>query len=91
MVGAVGLSEALNDRFVGRWSHGHGLFGETQEQFSSAARISSIEAEGELVQVVIQMLPAYGTLVRAQKPSLQQRCHQMNSRQQLRRRFLLSL
>ena len=39
----------------------------------------SIEAEGELVQV----LPADRTLVRAQEPPLQQRGHQMDSRQQL--------
>src|SRR6266498_2911264 len=41
-------------------------------------------------QVVVQVLTADRTLVRAQQPSLQQRRHQMDSRQQLRRRFLLS-
>src|SRR5437870_13044554 len=53
--------------------------------------MSSVEAEGELVKVVIEMLLAYCTLVRTQQPSFQQRRHQMDSRQQLRRRFLLAL
>ena len=57
MVGAVSLSEALHHRLVRRWSHSHGLLGETQEELSSATRISSFEAEGELVQVVVQVLP----------------------------------
>ena len=91
MVGAVSLGEALHHRLVRRRSHRYGLLGEAQEELSSATRVSSIETKRELVHVVLQVVPADRTLVRAQQPALQQRRHTMNPRQQLRRGFLLFL
>ena len=55
--------------------HRHGLLGEAQEQLPSATRIPPVEAEGELVQVVVQVLSADRTLMSAQQPALQQRCY----------------
>jgi hypothetical protein len=57
--------------------------GKAQEELPPATRISSIEAERELVQVVVQMLPADGTLMSAQQPSLQQGCHTVHPRKQI--------
>ena len=91
MVSRFSRREALHDRLVRRGSHSHGLFGEAEEELSSATRVPSIETKRELVQVVVQVFPAYRALVRAQQPTLQQRGHQMNSRQQFRCRFLLAL
>jgi len=57
VVGTVGFGEALHDRLVRRWFRGHGSPGETQEELSAATRVPSLEAEGDLVQIVVQVLP----------------------------------
>jgi hypothetical protein len=89
--GIGSLGETLYHRLVRQRSHRYGLLGKAQEELSSATRAPSIETKREFVEVVVQVLSADRTLVRAQQPAFQQRSRQMNSRQQFRGRFLLSL
>src|SRR4030065_217540 len=51
-------------------------------------RSAAIEAEGELIEVVIQMLGADRSLVCAKQPSFQQRHHPVNSGQKFTGRLL---
>ena len=71
MVGTGSLGVALHQRLVRRWPDRYGLLGESPEELSSATRVSSIETKRELIQVVLQVLPADRPLVRAQQPALQ--------------------
>ena len=56
-----------------------------------ATRFPPVEAEGEFVQVIVQVLQAYRSLVRAHQPPLEEGDHPMNSRHQFRWSLLLSL
>ena len=58
------------------------LLKKSVEKFAAGARGSSVEAEGELVKVVVKMLSADCALVRSQQPSLNQRCHAMDTRKE---------
>src|SRR5664280_2121077 len=68
----------------------HSLLGQAIEQFAARGRRAAVEAKGELVEVIGQVIMANRTLMGAEQPSLQQRDHAMYVRQQLRRGFLLS-
>ena len=81
---------ALHSRLVWRSPDHYGLLSEAREQLASAARSAPIEPKGELVEVVVQVLETYGSLMGAQQPALQQRDDPMNARQQFGRRFLLA-
>ena len=50
-----------------------------------------VEAERELIQVVVEVLVAHGPLVGAHQPPFEQRDCAVNARQQLRRRLFLPL
>jgi len=63
---------------------------EPVEQFASGAGDPPIEAERELVQVVVQVLRAHGALVGSEQPSLQRGDHQMDAREQFQGGFLPS-
>ncbi len=82
---------SLGETLVRHRSHRYSLLGKAQEELSSATRTPSIETKREFVEVVVEVLFADRTLVRARQPAFQQRSRQMNSRQQFRGRFLLSL
>ena len=77
-----------DERGVRRRVDGDGLLHQSVEQLPAMARRAPVEAERELVQVVIQVRPRYGPLVRAEEPPFQQGHHAMDPRQQLRGRFL---
>src|SRR5580692_7593912 len=61
---------------------GDGLLNKSVEELPPASRSTPVEAERKLVQVVGQMLRAHRSLVCAHQPPLQQRDHQMYTRQQ---------
>ena len=48
----------------------HGIFQQSIEQHSAAARLSTIEAERELIQISVQMGSCDRTLMRSQQPDL---------------------
>jgi hypothetical protein len=50
-----------------------GLLRETKEQLATALWSSPVESEGELVQVVIQVIGSDGSLMSAQEPAFEQR------------------
>ena len=62
----------LDQTRVGGWVHGHGLLREAKEQLSAVPRGPTIEAERELVQVVVQMGLAHGALMGAEQPPFEQ-------------------
>ena len=59
------------------------LLNQSEEQLSPGARVAPIEAKGELVEVVLEVLPADRPLVRPEDPALEKRCHARDSRQEL--------
>jgi hypothetical protein len=48
------------------------LLEETIEQLAAGAARAPVEAEGELVEIVVEMLDAHGPLVSSQKPPLEE-------------------
>ena len=56
----------------------NGLLGEAMVEQSAGQRTSAIEAEGEFVQVVVEMLLLLTALMSSHHPSLEQRVHLMN-------------
>ncbi len=62
----------------------HRLLKEPVEQRAPVPRRPTIEAEGELGEGVLQMIPRPPALVGAQHPPLQQGGHSVNSGQQRR-------
>ena len=70
--GLKGPSRPAHDLPVGRWADAHPLLDQPVEGFAPVAGAAAVEPEGELVQVVVQMLAAHGALVRAQQPAFQQ-------------------
>ena len=73
---------AANKQLVRNWRHLHGLLRQTVKQLAARGRIPAIEAKGELIQIVVQMLRRNGTLVGSQQPALEQGCHPMHPWQQ---------
>ena len=67
---------------VSCWFQGHGLLDEAVEQFASTVRSAPVEAEGELVQVILEMLCPDRSLMRSQQPALHERDDLVNMRQQ---------
>jgi len=61
----------------------HGLLREPVEKLPPSFGRSAIEAEGKLVQVVVQMQVRNGSLVGPQQPSLEQGRDAMDPRQHL--------
>ena len=59
--------------------YGNGLLGEAMEEQSAGLGTSAIEAEGEFVQVVVEMLVLDAALMGSHQPSLEQRGHVMNA------------
>ena len=55
-----------DDFQVSCWLHCYSLLGESEEQFASASRPAPVETKGEFIQVVLEMLCAYRSLMRAQ-------------------------
>src|ERR1051325_7183433 len=82
---------AFDHRFIRDWIYGHGLLQEPEEVFAPATRVSPVEAEGEFVQVIVQVLQAHRTLVRSHQPPLEEADHPMNARQQFRWCLLLAV
>jgi hypothetical protein len=41
--------------------------------------VAAVEAEGEFIEVVVQMLRAHGSLRRPQQPAIQQRRHEVHT------------
>ena len=83
----VGHDEVL----VGDWLHRNSLLHEPIEELAARARRAPVEAEGELVEVVVEVVEADGTVVRPEEPTLQQRRHLMDPWQQVRCRLALAL
>ena len=54
---------------VSCWLYKESLLDETVEQLPSPVRLATVEPEGELVQIAIQMLDAHGSLMCTQQPS----------------------
>ena len=81
---------AANQVIIGKRFRLHGLLDEPKEQLAPVAGRPAIEPEREFIQVVVQMLMTYGSLMRPQKPAFQQRHHTMDPRQKIRGRLLLT-
>jgi len=63
---------AADEALVGGRVDGDGLLSEPVEELAAALRLSAVEPEGELVEVVVEMFLADGALVGSQKPALKQ-------------------
>ena len=57
---------AANQAIIGKRFRLHGLLDEPKEQLAPVAGRTAIEPEREFVQVVVQMLMTYGSLMRPQ-------------------------
>jgi len=57
------------------------LLDEPVKEFPAMPRPSTVEAERELIEVVVEMRGAHGALVRSQQPPFEQRHDQMDPRQ----------
>src|SRR3954447_7659359 len=80
---------AFHHRFVRDRVYSDGLLEEPEEEHTPATRFPPVKAEGEFVQVIVQVLQAHRPLVRAHQPPLEEGDHSMNSRHQFRWRFLV--
>ena len=65
-----GILAYLNQRLVGGRIDGDGLLNEAKEQLAAAARAASVEPEGELVEVVVQMFVRDRAVMGAQQASV---------------------
>lgn len=61
-----------NDLTVWCRSYGDGLLGEAMEEQPASLRPPAIEAEGEFVEIVVEMLALDAALMSSHQPSLQQ-------------------
>ena len=64
---------------VRRRPYGNGLLGEAMEEQSAGMGAPAIEAEGEFVEVVVEMPVLDAALMGSHQPSLKQRRHVMNA------------
>src|SRR5713101_1533666 len=71
--------------------HSNRLVSQSIEQRASGGRRTAIEAKDEFVQVVVEVLVGDRTLVSTHQPSLHERNHPMDSRQQMCSRCLTAL
>ncbi len=72
-----------HDLLVGKRFDSNGVLEQALEEQTTMARTPAVEAESELVQVVIDAVEARRTLMRSKQPALEQGDDQMNARQQL--------
>jgi transposase len=73
----------LNQIGIGNWLDLNSLLCQAEEEFSARGRFPAIEAKGELVEVVFEMLLSNGALVGSKHPALEQGDHVVNSGQQM--------
>src|ERR1700730_18412477 len=78
----------LDKTVIRRRLYGHGLLREPEEQEPPVPGGPTVEAERELVQVVVQMRLAHGTLMGPQQPALEQRRDAVDARKTLHRQIL---
>src|SRR3974390_574631 len=69
----------------------HGLLHEAEKQLAPTLGSSPIKAERELIQIVVQVLVADGSLMSSHQPSFEQGNHTVNARHQLRGSLVLAL
>src|SRR5438128_431659 len=74
----------LDETAVRRWLYGHGLLREPKKQEPAVSGGPPVEAECELVQVVVQMCRAHSTLMGPEQPTLEQRDDAVHPWQTLR-------
>jgi hypothetical protein len=74
------LGSGVKNMIQGYWFDRDGLLHETEEELAAAFGPSAVESEGELVQVVVEMLVADRPLVRPYQPPLDERDHSVDSR-----------
>src|SRR5215472_7569274 len=82
---------AFDHRLVGYRLDDDRLLEKAKEQLASAMRLSPVEAECELVQIIPQVLKAHRPLMRSHQPSFEKRDHPVNPRHLFRWSLLLSL
>ena len=68
-------SSVLDERLVGCRVDSDRLLHQAEEQLAAAAGTAAVEAEGEFVQVVVEMLMRHGAMMGPQQPALEQRRH----------------
>ena len=66
------LWSSVDEVCVGHGINCSGLLHEPVEELSTALRLSTVKAEREFVEVVVEMFAADGTLVSPQEPALEQ-------------------
>lgn len=71
-----------NQTLIGHWFNRHCLLEQAVEQLSPVSRQSPVEAERELIQVTVEVLPGDPPLVNAKQPPFQQGGNTVDSRQQ---------
>src|SRR3972149_734682 len=73
----------LDHGLVRHWLHRRCLLDQTVEQLPARAGGPAVEPKGELVEVVVEMLGAYGSLMSPHQPPLEERHHPVDAGQQL--------
>ena len=72
----------FDERRVGCGFNGNGLLHRSVKKLPAVTGGPPVEAERELVQVVVEMRAEDGSLMRAEQPPFQQRHDAMDTRQQ---------
>jgi hypothetical protein len=78
-----GLAGATNDLLVGERVDSYGILQKAPEQQASMTRTATVETEGELIQVVVDVVEAGRTLMSPEQPAFEKGDHQMDTRQKL--------
>ena len=73
----------MDDGAVARGRDLHGLLKEPTKELASAPGTAPIEAEGEFVRIVVEMLSREAALVGAQQPPLEEARNQVHARHHL--------
>jgi len=81
----------VNDPVVSHRIDGHSLLREAKEELAPTLGSSAIEAERELIQIIVKVLMADRSLVSSNQPPFEQGDHTVNPWHQLRWSLLLSL
>ena len=76
-----------NDRGVSGGFYGDSLLDEPKKQLAAAAGSAAVEAEGELVEIIIQVFETDRPLMGAQQPALEQRDNPMDPWKRIGRRL----
>ena len=74
--------------FPPNWIKNHSLLQESIEEQPTRLRCPPVEPEGELIEIIIQMLRTNRSLMRAEQPSLEQRDGQVNSGEKILAQFV---